>query len=227
MRCFWIPLCIILLAAACLPGDCAIPSWRGYTGLLVVPSADALGKGDWNAGFFYENVANGTINDVVVNYGLAQGLELGIDRFRLSDESDHRTLLNAKYRFMPETIRYPAIAAGISDIANDIETTVYAVASKSLGCDLRVWEGETLTPRVHVGFGGGRLSGLFAGATAFVGNRVELMAEWDSIDVNVGARFRITRQFTIHAGGFNLNDQVEQFSTGPSFGVGASWNMIY
>jgi hypothetical protein len=227
MRCFWLPLFIILLAAACLPGDCAIPSWRGYTGLMVVPSADALGRGEWNAGLFLEDVDSGTINDVVVNYGLAQGLEFGIDRFRLNDDSDHRTLLNAKYRFMPETIRYPAIAVGISDIANDIETTVYAVASKSLGCDIRVWEGETLTPRVHVGFGGGRLSGLFAGATAYIGNRVELMAEWDSIDVNVGARFRITRNFTIHAGGFNLNDQVEEFSTGASFGVGASWSMIY
>lgn len=65
---------------------------------MVVPSADALGKGDWNAGLFYENVANEVINDVVANYGLAQGFELGINRFRLSDEHDHQTLLNAKYR---------------------------------------------------------------------------------------------------------------------------------
>lgn len=236
MRCFWLMFCFILIAAACLPVYSSIPSFRGYTGLMVVPSADALGKGEFNAGLFYENVANQTINDVVVNYGLAQGLEFGVDRFQLGSDSDgddgtfrsgHQTLLNAKYRFVPETMSHPAIAAGIADITNEIQTTVYAVASKTIGCDMRVWEGENLSPRIHVGFGGGRLSGLFAGATAFVGNRLELMAEWDSKDVNVGARWRVTRGLTIHAGGFNLTDQHDLFSTGPSFGVGASYNVTY
>lgn len=129
---------------------------------------------------------------------------------------------------MPETSNYPAIAVGVADVTDDIQTTVYAVASKSLGCNLRMWKGEALTPRVHVGFGGGRLSGLFAGASAYVGNRIELMAEWDSENVNVGARWRVTPQFTIHAGGFNLTDRdSDEFSTGASFGVGASWSQIY
>jgi len=228
MRCFWLPLCMVLVAAACMPAHCAIPSFRGYTGLMVVPTADALGKGDWNAGFFYENVANETINDIVVNYGMAQGLELGIDRFRLTDERDNHTLLNAKYRFVPETMAHTAIAAGIADITDEIETTVYAVASKTIGCKVRVWRGETLSPRIHVGFGGGRLNSMFAGGSAFVGNRVEIVAEWDSKDVNVGARFRITPEFTVHVGGFNLTDREgDPFSTGASFGVGASFNMIY
>ncbi|MHB9037669.1 MAG: hypothetical protein ACYC64_13485 [Armatimonadota bacterium] len=227
MRRFWLPLCLVFIAAVCMPAHCAIPSFRGYTGLMIVPTADALGKGDWNAGLFYENVANGTINDVVANYGIAQGFEFGIDRFRLTNETDNHTLLNAKYRFVPENMNHPAIAAGIADITNEIETTAYVVASKSLGCQVRVWEGETLSPRVHVGFGGGRLSGLFAGASAFVGNRFELIAEWDSKDVNVGARFRVTPQFTVHLGGFNLTDQTDKYSTGASFGVGASFNMIY
>lgn len=228
MRCFWLQICLILVVASCIPAYSAIPSFRGYTGLMVVPTADALGKGDWNAGFFYENVANETINDIVANYGFAQGFEFGIDRFRLTDETDTQTLLNTKYRFMPETMSHPAIAAGVADIADEIQTTVYVVASKSFGCSPRVWKGETLTPRVHIGFGGGRLSGLFAGASGFIGNRVELMAEWDSQEVNVGARFRVTPQFTIHAGGFNLNDEEDdEFSTGASFGVGASFNMIY
>jgi hypothetical protein len=227
MRCFWLPLCLLLVAAACLPGYCAIPSFRGYTGLMVVPSADALGKSEWNAGFFYENVANETINDIVANYGMAEGLEFGIDRFQLTDEHDNHTLLNAKYKFLPEGMNRPAVAAGVADITNEIETTVYAVASKTIGCEVRTWKGETLSPRVHVGFGGGRLSGLFAGASAYIGNRVELTAEWDSKDVNVGLRWRVTPQFTVHTGGFNLTDQSEPFSTGPSFGVGASYNVTY
>lgn len=236
MKWFWLPICFILIAAVCLPGYAAIPSFRGYTGLMVVPSADALGKGEFNAGLFLENVANETINDVVVNYGMAQGLEFGIDRFQLRsdnenhnvDRTGHQTFLNAKYRFLPETASHPAVAAGIADITDEVETTVYAVASKTLGCDLRAWNGEYLGPRIHVGFGGGRLSGLFAGATAYVGNRVQLLAEWDSRDTNVGIRWRVTREFTIHGGGFNLTDREnDPFSTGASFGVGASWAQTY
>jgi hypothetical protein len=219
---------MIAVATACLPGYCTIPSFRGYTGLMIIPTGDALGKGDWNAGVFFEDVANGTVNDFVANYGISQGFEVGIDRFRLDDDSASHTLLNAKYKFMTETPARPAIAAGISDVTNEIQTTVYAVASKSFGKCLRAWNGEILSPRVHIGFGGGRLSGVFIGASTYLGNRVQLMAEWDSLDVQVGARFRITPEFTVHAGGFNLNDrQDDEYSTGASFGVGASYNMIY
>lgn len=228
MRGLWLLLCPLLIAAACLPALATIPSYRGYTGLMVVPTGDALGKGDWNAGFFFEDVAGKTVNDVVVNYGIAQGFEVGVDVFRLDEDADRHTLLNAKYRFMPETINTPAIAAGVADITNDIKTTVYAVASKSLGCNYRTWKGEAITPRVHVGFGGGRLSGLFAGASAYISNRVQVTAEWDSKNVNVGVRLRITPEFTVHAGGFNLTDREDDpFSTGASFGVGASFNMVY
>jgi hypothetical protein len=198
---------------------------------MIIPSADALGKGEWNAGFFLEDVSSGTVNDIVANYGVAQGFEIGIDRFRRDDDSEHHTLLNAKYRFMPETSSQPAVAAGVIDITDDIDATVYIVASKSFGCAIRTWEGETLTPRIHVGFGGGRLSGLFGGVSTYIGNRIQLMAEWDSEEVNVGARWRVTPEFTIHAGGFNLTDREnvdnEFFSNGVSFGVGASWATVY
>ncbi len=227
MRGFWLPLCIILIAAACLPGYSAIPSFRGYTGLMVVPSADALGKGDWNAGVFFEDVASGTINDIVANYGLAQGFEVGINRFDRDDDTDDHTLINAKYRFIPETASHPAFAAGISDLVDEVETSVYVVASKSFGCAIRAWEGETLSPRFHVGFGGGALSGIFAGVSAYVGNRIEIMGEWDGDHVNAGARWRVTPQFTIHAGGFNLSDEEDEFTTGASFGLGASFASIY
>lgn len=195
---------------------------------MVVPTADALGKGDWNAGIFFENVDNQTINDYVINYGIAQGFEIDIDRFRLSDEKDAHTLLNAKYKFMAETAGQPAIAAGIADITDEIETTVYAVASKTFGTDLRAYKGETLNTRVHIGFGGGRISGLFVGGSTYFGNRVQLIAEWDTIAVNVGMRWRVTPEFTVHLGGFNLNDkQNDRFSAGASFGVGTSYNMTY
>lgn len=228
MKRFWLPFCIALIVAACLPGYGAIPSYRGYTGLIIIPTADALGKAEWNAGFFYEDVASGTVNDVVANYGIIQGLEFGVDRFRRSDENDHQTLLNAKYRFLPETFSHPAIAAGIIDITDEIDTTVYAVASKSFGCDYRVWQGEVLSPRVTVGFAGGGVSGLFGGVSLYIGNRVAFMGEWTGHEVNAGIRVRVTPQFTIHAAGLNLTDQDHEFNTpGPAFGVGASYGVTY
>lgn len=227
---FCLLACVLgAIAVICAPSNAATPSYRGYTGLIIIPNADALGKGEWDAGFFFEDVASGTVNDVVANYGFAEGFEFGIDRFKLNDNSDNHTLLNAKYRFMPETSSRPAIAAGIIDVTDEIDTTVYVVGSKVIGCMPRVWEGETLSPRVHLGFGGGRLSGLFAGATFYLGNRFEVLAEWDSVTVNVGLRFRVTPGFTIHAGGLNLQDKHnESFtSNNASFGVGASYSVAY
>lgn len=204
----------------------AIPSYRGYTGLMLVPTADALGKGDWNAGIFFEDVAEGTVNDWVANYGVANNVEIGIDRFRrdnrlFPEESsgDSSTLINAKYAFLPETDARPGVAGGLIDITDDLETTVYIVASKSLTSRLGMYEGEIITPRVHVGFGGGFLDGLFAAASAYLGNRIQTMLEWDSRHMNVGARFRVTPGLTVHAGFLDVTDRDNNsFAVGVSFG---------
>lgn len=232
MRHSWLLFALILVVLACLPAYSTIPSFRGYTGLIIVPTADALGKGDWNAGVFWEDITEtGAITDVVANYGLAQGLEIGINRFRRAvddDDSDHQTLFNAKYAFMGESASRPAIAAGLIDVTDEIQTTIYVVASKTMGCSLRAWEGEMITPRITVGFGGGRLDGLFAGGSFWIGNRFQIIAEWDSLDVNVGGRWRVTPQFTIHLGGLNLTDRdSDQFLPSSGLGVGASWSMVY
>ncbi len=214
-------LCCACLILCVFAGSAwAIPSYRGYTGLMIVPSADALGRGDFNAGVFFEDVGSGTVNDYVFNYGITDGLEVGINRYRLDNDTTAGTWVNAKYRFLPETDQRPAIAGGIIDLTNDDETTVYIVASKSLTTPVRTYEGETLNPRVHIGFGGGRLSGLFVGASAYLGTRIDLMMEWDSRDTQIGARFRVTPGLTVHAGFFDIFDK-------GAFGAGVSWGRYY
>jgi len=195
----------------------AIPTYRGYTGLMIIPSADALGRGDFDAGVFFEDVGSGTVNDYVFNYGVADGLELGIDRYRKDNNTTAGTWVNAKYRFLPETDQRPAIAGGIIDLTNDDETTVYIVASKALSTPVCTYEGEITNPRIHIGFGGGRLSSLFAGVSAYLGTRIDLMMEWDSRDTQIGARFRVTPGLTIHAGFFDIFDK-GAFGAGVSFG---------
>lgn len=216
-KCVTLYLCALCLLAGTAH---ALPSYRGYTGLMLIPTADALNKGDFNAGLFFEDVASGVINDMIANYGLADGLEVGLDRYRFSDDVDADTFINAKYRFLPETDQRPALAAGIIDLTDEEETTIYIVASKSVTTPLRCWEGEVLNPRIHIGFGGGRLSSVFIGGSAFLGDRVEVMAEWDSRDVQVGAKFRVTPSFAVDAGFFSINHS-------GTFGVGASFNKYY
>jgi hypothetical protein len=222
---------MLILAGIAISPVLAIPSFRGYTGLMIIPTADALGLGQWNAGVFLEDVSEGTINDFIANYGIAPNLEVGFNRFRLTEDDDASTLINAKWGFLRETTGRPGVAAGIIDVTNDVDTTVYVVASKSFANAIGTYEGDIITPRVHVGFGAGGFDGLFAGLSTYLGNRLQIMAEWDSNNVQVGARFRATPGFTIHAGGFNVGDRSnpgsELVSDSASFGVGVSYQQNY
>jgi len=227
----YIMFCLISTLVLIETSAQAIPSFRGYTGLLIVPTADALGRGDWNAGIFWEDVSSGTVNSYVANYGFAQDVEIGFDRFRLDDNSPSKTLLNAKWAFLAETGGRPGVAAGIIDITNDIETTVYVVASKSLTTVLGTYNGEIITPRLHVGFGGGGFDGLFAAISTYLGKRIQVIAEWDSNNVQLGSRFRLTPSFTAHVGWFNVGDKDNPGSpfarSSDSFGVGVSYDQRY
>ena len=208
--------CLCLLAGATL----ALPSYRGYSGLMLVPTADSLNKGDFDAGIFFEDVGSGVINDLIFNYGVTDGLEVGIDRFRFSNDVESDTFINAKYLILCETDQRPSLAGGIIDLTDEEETTAYIVASKSISTPLKCWEGEILNPRAHIGFGGGRLSSLFIGGSAYLGERVKVMAEWDSKDVQAGAAFRVTPSLTVHAGFFDITRK-------GNFGIGASFAKFY
>ena len=212
-------LCVLLALTLCASTAYALPSFRGYTGLLIIPTADALNKGDFNVGLFSEDVSD-TINDYVANYGLADGLEIGINRRSPVDSDDRNTLFNAKYRFMPETNQRPAVAAGIIDLTDEEEVTAYIVASKAFSTPLGTYRGEIINPRIHVGFGAGEFSSLFAGVSAFLGNRIQVIGEWDSDNFHAGARFRVTPSFAVHAGFFDIGD-------GSTFGLGGSFGISY
>ena len=221
-------LCIAILAAISCSITFAIPSYRGYTGLMIIPTADALCQGNWNAGVFSEDVSD-TITDYVANYGISNGLEVGFDRFLrntefhgYADSDGAKTLLNAKYAFMPEEDGKPGVAAGIFDITNDLETTVYVIASKSFTSCPVIYDGEIISPRIHVGLGGGYFDGLFGGLSTYLGNRLQVMFEWDSKNVQIGGRFRVTPGLTVHVTGFDITDR-----DNTTFGAGISYGRYY
>jgi hypothetical protein len=221
---------VLALCAAMPPAYGVIPSFRGYTGLVLLPTADALMKGEWNAGVFSEAVSSETINSYIANYGVVDNLEVGFDRFRSDTDAKAGTLINLKYEFFRTCPERFGVAAGIIDLTNDLDTSVYLVGSASLIKRPSVWYGEVLAPRVHVGFGGGLLRSLFGGFSTWFGNRVQLVAEWDSNNVNVAGKFRITPDVTIQAGGLNLAEHANPgtaLDKTATFGLGVNYNYSY
>jgi hypothetical protein len=195
----------------------AAPSFFGYTGLVVVPTADSLNQGEYNLGAMALNLDAGADSNVyLANMGLADSFELGFARFK-PEGGKGETLINAKYMFRGETERNPAMAVGVVDLTDETDTSTYIVLSKRMGGQAKTALGEITSPMIHIGVGGGRLDGIFGGVSATLGERFTLMAEYDSRDVNFGARLALTSEIRIHAA---LLD-------GEDVGTGISFNKLF
>ena len=219
-------IAILATAALLMAGtaQCA-PSFRGYTGLVVIPTADTLNNGEYNFGAMTEDVSDFDANDLFANFAPTNNLEVGFNSYLANHDGERETLLNAKYRLMPETHDRAAVAFGIIDATDEINTTAYAVVSKTLAQTASAFDSEMTGIRGHIGIAGGgfnneQLSGLFMGVSAFLGNRVMLSAEWDSEDVNLGFRFTPVRGVRLHAAWFDLGGSDD-------LGIGASFTKSY
>ena len=195
----------------------AAPSLLGYTGLVLVPSADVLGMSEWNAAAFTTELTDGE-DFLAVGIGLPAGLEVGL--LRIDPEGGSaETLLHAKYRIQPLLVGGGSLAVGMFDITDEIDSNPYVVYSRSLAPDTIIGTRRLLDPKVHVGLGsGGALDGLFAGVSAVAVERITLMAEYDSDDINLGARLLIAPKLQFHAGW--LGDDSD-------LAIGLSYNEAY
>ena len=205
-----IPLCLIVLfvLAAVSSQVAAAPAYFGYTGLMLTPTADTLKTGGFDFGAVFLNNNNNT-TFLSGNVGLLDSLEVGAAMVS-PEHGDSEGIINAKFGLMKETLATPALAIGVSDLTDNLDSTPYVVASKSLALS-----GEnSWAPRLHVGVGGGRLSGLFAGLSATVNKQMQLMVEYDTNDVNFGLQFAATDNLRLHAG----------ILGGDNLGLGMSYN---
>ncbi|HUW09338.1 MAG TPA: hypothetical protein VM537_06375, partial [Anaerolineae bacterium] len=75
--------------------------------------------------------------------------------------------------------------------------------------------GDITSPQVHLGIGGGQLDGIFGGVSAVIADRLALMLEYDSEDINWGARLAVTDEIRVHFGAFDGLDDI---------GLGLSFN---
>lgn len=188
----------------------ATPAYFGYTGLMLTPSADTLKMGGINFGGVFLSDDNNDTTFLSANVGLLPKLEVGAALID-PEFGDSEAIINAKFGLLSETAATPALAVGLSDITDELDATPYVALSKSIPlAGQYVWQ-----PRFHVGVGGGRLDGLFAGFTAQATDRIMLMLEYDSDDVNFGLQFSAAQGLRFHAG----------LVGGDSLGLGLNYNV--
>lgn len=164
----------------------AAPSMNGYTGLLAVPTADSLRPSEVAAGAYVLNQTAGRHTTYLGCFGASKGLEVGLTNVRFK-VGPRETMLFAKYTFLSREDGKISVAAGIYDPTNEVESTAYFVASRSL----KMRGTKVVNPRVHLGAGGGLLDGVFAGFSLDVGRNLTAMLEFDGDKINGGARLYI------------------------------------
>ncbi len=206
MRTWHAVAAVIVLLIGCTVVS-AEPTLNGYTGLLVIPTADTLGQGQYTVG-----VNSGELQDwddwgYYATFGLGEQTEAGLLMFRTDGRTGDNTFLHIKRNLSEITDGGPNIAAGIYDLTDEIETTVYMVASWAQGNIVGEVEGRSVRfLDLHAGFAAGQLQDFFAGVDLRVGTEFTFMAEWVNDDVNIGARFSPVDNLTIDAGLLDVDD---------------------
>ena len=195
-------LVVILSAAAC--AVCASPSFRGYTGLVKIPTAHTLDRGEFDFGVMSEDTAKSGVTDTFATYSPRENLEIGVDGFQKPGTNDRKTQFNTKYQFARETENSPRFAVGLIDFTDTVKTSAYTVASKSLFRRAMILKNNLISVRGNLGVGVGDIDGVFAGVSLYAGNKVMFSAEWDSKDMNLGFRFTPVRGIRLHAAIFDL-----------------------
>ncbi len=197
----------------------AEPSLNGFTGLLATPTADALDDGAYNLGLNSSEVEDWDDFSYYANFGLGDETEVGVLLFRTDEDNINtsvapqsvrgrrdETFLHIK-RALAEEDGGPRIAAGIFDLSDEIETTVYVVGSWEQGRVVGQIEGrEVRFVNLHAGFAAGLWDDFFAGAQLLFGPDVQVMGEFVEDDFNLGARFSPAPSFNVDFGFMDVED---------------------
>jgi hypothetical protein len=198
MRKTWVLISVLGLVLAGRAS--AAPSFFGPTGLLVIPTADALAQTGWNVHLH-------AIEDLTTygaNIGLGRGVELGVTGVD-PEGGNTEAVFSGKYQFLMETATAPAVAVGVFDIADELDADVgfYVVVSKSLN-QLLGGAGQYRL-RGHIGYGANSIfdDGLFGGLDLQLTENIVAMAEWLDGEFFIGARAGFGRGLVAELGSYD------------------------
>ena len=214
--------CILLLPLVVCSFAGADPSLLGYSGMLYTPTADVLAEGDWNIGANSNEVEDWDRFNYYGNFGLGGNTEVGVllqrtDVRWVSDGADtaqdgpavdnNETFLSIKQVFRQPTDGKPGIAAGVFDITDEVQTTVYVLANWQFGREVGQFRGRSLKfLNLNVGFASGQIEDLFFGAQFALDSRIEIMGEHVGDEWNLGARIHPLQGLTVDAGLMDVED---------------------
>lgn len=221
-----VALVVVGLVVASLSAA-AEPSLLGFTGLLATPTAETLGDGDYNFGINTTNLDDLDDFSYYANFGLADGLEVGVLLWRPDSEpvstasfrsGGNETFIQLKKSLVVEGMGNPDVAVGVFDVTDEVETTVYGVATWEQGRSVGTVEGRDVRfLNLHAGFSAGQLQDAFVGAELLFGPRVGILGEWIDGEVNVGARFRPVPDINVDLGLLDGDDFAGNVSYNKSF----------
>ncbi|HEU4753391.1 MAG TPA: YjbH domain-containing protein, partial [Armatimonadota bacterium] len=126
-------------------------------------------------------------NSFGVQFGVTSRFELGATYLDSDDfRGDSGLLVNAKFALLKESLAWPQISVGVTDVFDQtgLDPSWYAVASKGLVLGLRA----------HAGYGGGVYNDRpFFGLEWDMGSnpKLGLIGEYVDRDVNLGIRARV------------------------------------
>lgn len=177
-----------LLISVNTAGFCAV------TGLLIIPTADTVGDGNYTGEYQKDKVISGaTSDDTRLNneYGIGDQIEAGVD-YSMQGPDAYSALYNFKYTVAQSKKRAFRAAIGLMEITSREKPTVFAVISMN-----------TSVGRLH--FGSMSVEGIFCGVVGFersIGNIV-LECDYTSGGENpasAGFVYQLNPTFGIEAG---------------------------
>ena len=206
------------------------PSLNGHTGLITIPTAEALNYKEFNTGFDY--IIHNTNKDpdsldetknsdnewfYKVNFGLFENVEMGLLGGTTPTEG---VLVNIKYYLMnTDSSQYPiAIAIGLEKLSSNLDSSAYMVASKSFPGGLNLHFGfkalfsEEINPSIM-----GGVEYLFSDRLSILG---DIYGQKQSYLYNAGVRIRLFNQLYVSAYAIDIANEKEkgiQYSTGISY----------
>ena len=197
----------------------AEPTLYGFTGLFTLPTADTLTDGDYTVVINTSELEDWDRFSYYATFGLDEATEVGVTLFRADQGSSNvdvaglrtggsdETFLHIKRALTLQDEDGPGIAAGIFDLTDEVETTVYVVATWEQGQVVgQVDNRDVRFLDLHAGFAAGMFEDFFVGANLRFGTDVQIMGEWIMDEINLGARFSPTENITIDAGLLDVDD---------------------
>jgi len=177
----------------------ATPSIGGHTGLIKMPTAEALPYKKTNFGIDYmtsngEDSSDDNDYFYKVNLGALENLEIG---FVGGTQPDEGVFINAKYFLLSNNEELPmSIALGVENLGAKNDTGAYLVASKRFKGDILGHFGfiarfaESLDASVMLG-----AEYLFDDKLVFLG---DVVGNNDLYEVNLGLRYFFKSEFAMH-----------------------------